>query len=903
MARTRTGRGAPEPPEQSFEDARSARLTRRRAGGAAGTAERVEFTTATAASQPTTRGKGSNKVVPTSTTLREMAEEQDEDATEKQEEDGFRNEPVARFNAKEIVRDINPQDNDSEMGSQSISGKQRNATPAYMSAAYTIFSSAPRVPGSSAPRASQGAILTLRLFARDELLTEAKGPVQLPGIEDDGSDDESEMGDDDEDDAAQDVVEAELKENALDSLWHESEALARLLRNPKPSSKSWCRLLPVFRGNWLRTREFFVESDALFIDLFASIEDISERQQLKARAVIIGANATSLLNVISDAELRKEGNFDRVWKIFQRLDEDFPAPLCPYDEYADHVTEDDIELALDIRTHRLITSLKALQDGQQNPADIAAELFCVTLKASVDAEEALEHGPFRGIDGRMTERFADRARQILAAIEDKTVYDAIQALDEIFPLEGSPDQSQNEPDNEATDFISKISAWCSRMIDELSVVLKDPPQEERPFSPTESLASTALQDIVRNDVREDILSRSNVQLLAKLSRQLPSRLRTSPSLANSQHGATLESTVNGGLGDDYEEEDRRRNPSPAPSDLSAIIAGLPSTAIIRSTQPSSSAEAGTSTAAVPRRSGFTAVNSGGGGRKRPREASSNHSQQSQETDDPFEEDDREPNPQRRVQLARDRHDMPPPPSRPSKRVHLPSAAPGPASSARPAAAPPWSSPSSTSTTIRRRFGSELPNSAPASSALSRSSISSSTSTVASFRDINEMNRRPASRAGPQQRVPWSDKDTRRLIRLIEYHNCLWAHIAKRQLPGGRPSSGGDFEDREDCIFDHPRDQQAIRDKARNLKVDLLNHTPAAQPPPAPATPPPPPARRADLNLYPGFDGIALGKKERLALISRGKNPDRREADVDETGEPTHTEYVPLDDDEEEDDEL
>ncbi|GJC97199.1 MYB dna-binding domain protein [Colletotrichum higginsianum] len=133
-----------------------------------------------------------------------------------------------------------------------------------------------------------------------------------------------------------------------------------------------------------------------------------------------------------------------------------------------------------------------------------------------------------------------------------------------------------------------------------------------------------------------------------------------------------------------------------------------------------------------------------------------------------------------------------------------------------------------------------------------------------------MNRRAASR-GPQQRVPWSDSDTRRLIRLIEYHNCLWALIAKRQFHEHRGSDPGP-EVLQDCIFDHPRDQQAIRDKARNLKVDLL---------------------KADLPLYPGFDGIALGKKERQALISRGKNPDRTEADVDADGNPMHTEYVPL----------
>ncbi|KAI3538987.1 hypothetical protein CABS01_03359 [Colletotrichum abscissum] len=877
MARTRTGRGAPESPGNDVQDPRSVRLTRRRAGGANMT-ERVESTetttvSASATSRPTTRGRGRDKVAPTSTTLREMAEEREEreeDVEKREEEDLYRNEPVARFNAKEIVRDINPQDNDSEMGSQSISGTQRYATPAYMTAAYTLFSKA---PGSSAPRASQGR-------------------SQLPGIEDDGSDDESEKSEF-EDDASQDLVEAELKENALDSLWHESEALARLLRNPKPGSKSWHRLLPVFRGNWFRIREFFVETDALFIDLLTSIEDISERQQMKARAVIIGANATSLLNVISDAELRKEDNFDRVWKIFERLDEDFPAPLCPYDDYADHVTEDDIELALDIRTQRLITSLKALQDDQQNPADIAAELFCVPLESSIDAEEALQYGPFRGINGRMAERFAERAKQIYDAIVDKNVDDAIQVLDEMFPLEGSPDQSQNEADDEPADFIGKISSWCSKMIDELSVILKDPPQGPRESSPTDSLPSSAPQDIVRNDVREDILSRSNVQLLAKLSREHPSRTRPSPSLANSQRGsqrssqrgATAEPIINGGIGDDYYEEEaedhRRRNPSPAPSDLSAIIAGLPSTAIIRSRQPSSSsAKAGPSTAA-PRSSDFIAVNNSG--RKRPRETSLSHSQHSQESDDPFEEDNRDPNPQRRAQLARDRRDMPPPPS---KRKTLPSTAPPPPR--QPSSSASSSSTTATTTALQRRPRSSLPTSAPASSApastsASRSSVSSTATTVASFREINEMNRRPASRAGPQQRVPWSDKDTHRLIRLIEHHNCLWALIAKRQIAAAGNLGGGyggdSFEEREDCVFDHPRDQQAIRDKARNLKVDLL---------------------KADLNLYPGFDGIALGKKERLALIGRGKNPDRREGDVDAAGEPTHTEYVPLESDDEDD---
>ena len=42
-------------------------------------------------------------------------------------------------------------------------------------------------------------------------------------------------------------------------------------------------------------------------------------------------------------------------------------------------------------------------------------------------------------------------------------------------------------------------------------------------------------------------------------------------------------------------------------------------------------------------------------------------------------------------------------------------------------------------------------------------------------------------------------------------------------------------------------------------------------------------------LPPSFDLVVLGKKEKLAVIACGKNPDRKEADV-EDGRPINTEY-------------
>jgi hypothetical protein len=59
-----------------------------------------------------------------------------------------------------------------------------------------------------------------------------------------------------------------------------------------------------------------------------------------------------------------------------------------------------------------------------------------------------------------------------------------------------------------------------------------------------------------------------------------------------------------------------------------------------------------------------------------------------------------------------------------------------------------------------------------------------------------------------------------------------------------------------------RNQQAIRDKARNLKKGYLC---------------------ADAILPNGFDYVYLSKKERDDVIASGHNPERREEDIDEDG--------------------
>lgn len=106
---------------------------------------------------------------------------------------------------------------------------------------------------------------------------------------------------------------------------------------------------------------------------------------------------------------------------------------------------------------------------------------------------------------------------------------------------------------------------------------------------------------------------------------------------------------------------------------------------------------------------------------------------------------------------------------------------------------------------------------------------------------------------PQYRSPWPAEDTAKLIAAISKHGCSWS-VLEAVLN----------------TLSTPRSQQQIRDKARNMKVDFL---------------------LGDLPLPHGFDGIALGKKEREKVISYERNPDREEADIDDHGKPKKCRYA------------
>ncbi|KAK0656331.1 hypothetical protein B0T16DRAFT_399102 [Cercophora newfieldiana] len=111
---------------------------------------------------------------------------------------------------------------------------------------------------------------------------------------------------------------------------------------------------------------------------------------------------------------------------------------------------------------------------------------------------------------------------------------------------------------------------------------------------------------------------------------------------------------------------------------------------------------------------------------------------------------------------------------------------------------------------------------------------------------------------PQVRSAWVRNDVKQLIKAVDVYKCKWSTIEKEIKNGTIP-------------FEIPRDQQALRDKARLLKQDFL---------------------KADGILPASFDLVVLGKKEREAVKAVGKNPDRKEADIGPDGRLRNTEYNP-----------
>lgn len=222
------------------------------------------------------------------------------------------------------------------------------------------------------------------------------------------------------------------------------------------------------------------------------------------------------------------------------------------------------------------------------------------------------------------------------------------------------------------------------------------------------------------------------------------------------------------------------------------------------------------------------------GQKRPR-----LSQDDEDGEDAFETDTRRVDPARRDELQRQ---MPPPPRpqpvprRPQRHVSESSFSSGPAH--------PLSMEHS-SQDMGLRSVSQAPLSSRPFNAIAK----------AASQRKKEVRMADPERQGPRQRVPWSEHDSQVLLDLIQEYGVRWSSIETMRER-----------------FEYPRNQQAYRDRARNLKTEIL---------------------MIDMLLPPNFDGVALSNKEIIKIKGVGKNPFRKEADVDDDNNPINTELAEL----------
>ncbi|KAF4944869.1 hypothetical protein FGADI_12384 [Fusarium gaditjirri] len=238
----------------------------------------------------------------------------------------------------------------------------------------------------------------------------------------------------------------------------------------------------------------------------------------------------------------------------------------------------------------------------------------------------------------------------------------------------------------------------------------------------------------------------------------------------------------------------------------------------------------------PPASSYRLATKGGGGRergqKRPR-----LSQDDEDGEDPFETDTRRVDPARRDELQRQ---MPPPPRPQSVPWHPPRHASE--SSFSPGPVRPLSVEES-SQDMGLRSVSQAPLSSGPFNAIAK----------AASQMKKEVRMADPERQGPRQRVPWSEHDSQVLCDLIKEYGVRWSSIETMRER-----------------FEYPRNQQAYRDRARNLKTELL---------------------MIDMPLPPNFDAVALSNKEIAKIRGVGKNPFRKEADIDDDNNPINTELA------------
>ncbi|KAG7140047.1 hypothetical protein HYQ45_003130 [Verticillium longisporum] len=523
--------------------------------------------------------------------------------------------------------------------------------------------------------------------------------------------------------------------------------------------------------------------------------------------------------------------------LLQRLDQDFPAPFIPY--FHEMIDEGE-EWNVDGKFVKLALSIH--DDAQASSELLAPE----KMKGICCLKQPLENA--------IATACYDRVRDILeTAGKARSTAEIIPHLKERFPAKG---------------WVSDQIDWAYEQFQKVQRTIQDILRTAaRNREPSRSVAGSEGSQAFSQASQQVIRPRTSGQQLPITNSAVARLMQLGEAAGVSQDAygpASFGNTYDGPRSPRYGRDSPLNvpgSPTSTTSDMyeNAILRQLPSS----SRQTSSQARVVGSQTKPAAASSFPSANSNNDGNRKRARAQDEDVFETDDVDDDFEQDEREPDERRR---AEDRRAMPPPPSKRSRHDTLPSSATLVGSSA--------PVPKRHAVPDRSRTSDQRdPFGANDEDGRSHTASSFSSSAIpADYRAIQMRNRNSTpTNSRVQHRVPWSNRDVSKLIDFIATLGCNWSEIEQ----GANPHNGHSTRGIEPTTYDPERHfevrrgQQAIRDKARNLKVDFL---------------------KADIILPPGFDGVLLGTKEIKALTGRGKNPYRRERDVDADGNATNTEF-------------
>ncbi|KAK7414763.1 hypothetical protein QQZ08_012508 [Neonectria magnoliae] len=607
-----------------------------------------------------------------------------------------------------------------------------------------------------------------------------------------------------------------IMEHSLPDLVHTTEDLMKRLEHADYDDPVFRGLVRVKKGAFVGARENFEESKTSpFIDWAQALElCATEESTVAAATAIVRANMVTALDEVLNL---KAGQQLDPFPLLERLNSWFPSLFVVSKEIFEHP-----QLTLDVRTWYLIEVLRG-QKSEPKYRQIIADVFCEHAD-NIPFPQRFTSGPFKTLgettDESLEELCSDRISRIIPFIKkDKRTY-GVEQLQQLFPFQR---------------LLDDLETWLRRTY----AMLGESIGRGRSNSEHESNRFVDAEEEI-DDSQADAASESQPIVRAGTGEEQPSLFsgKASVSYLNGQQRNTHMAPPSNQRQDPHHPEAPRDYPehsnaellgSPPPPSNQGQDVHPPeaprdypehsNAELLGSPMPPSSSLLGQGTANGPdKKPNYLDL-------FRPETVKKQEKKEDEEEeeDDPFETDTRPLNKGKRAAIS---SSMPPPP-RP-KRPRFESSQPVPATSS-----------ASTNSWTR---------SEPLSSAPTDNDFEALKKAKLAVTQKARLLVAPAPR-----RIAWSNHDSAVLLQLIRERHAAWAAI----------------ENNDNDQFEHPRNQQAYRDKARNMKVDYL---------------------LTDAILPPCFDLVVLSRKEINRLISIGKNPYRRESDINPEGEAVNTEY-------------